>query len=246
MMRVLVVLYMVLCISSCSSYVAMSEERFDRRFTALETYTMSDFDIYTYSICENLMAYDTNDDRFVICPDNFFVTEDTSLKKVEELYLLKHKHLDIVFYLTTTTKMGKDFLNDVTLYNKKFYANMLEFVYIAKVTGDSIDFKPTSNFSAMKWHVNTTVNSIDVVSVTTTTVERDTPQTIAINNTFALPFILQKQDDFKFLIATTTPKAINKLFVVRDKQGDIHLVLQPEGSSKVYRFSNRQIKYHPY
>lgn len=101
------------------------------------TYEVADFDIYVYNICQKI-GKGVDNERFCSCPDDFFNGLNTKIfKKVEEIYLLKHRNTDLVLYLTTFShkyiKEGRGFLNDPRYYKDKIVLDQIEYVYIGQL-----------------------------------------------------------------------------------------------------------------
>ena len=249
-------LFVLTILHSCNSYFTMPDSTLKEKYEIIESYDMSEFDIYTFNICEIINGSVANTDRFIACPDDFFEqSEKEVMNKVEELYFLKSKTSDLIIYMSTFShkniRSRRGFLNDPESYKNQFYLKDTEYIYVGKydAENDMISFDKARKLSSMKWYLNTKLGSgsagfnVDVIN--SRTVDTNGDEDININQTFSIPFKFLRRA-YK-LSSKLKEYPISKLCVVKDKKGKgIHVIFESSDFDKVYRFSNKRIPYHPY
>lgn len=142
---------MVCVFTSCRSGLRLlDQEDMDTTYKVKKTYPVDAFYVYVFQLCEDfkIKVKKNLPKRFCDCKDFSFNQPATKdIRKIEEIYLLKHKKLDLVLYLTTFSHKyidsGKGFLNDSLVYKNKIVLNEIETIYIGTLDREAhkISFK---------------------------------------------------------------------------------------------------------
>lgn len=243
----------VLCTLSCANY-SILKPRFIESLSDAKVYNTSAFDCYVFNICEIYNKKTNGSERFIKCPSNFFEkTKNDSIKKVEELYLLKHKTSNLALYFTTIsykTRPQKGFLNDSLLYNSKLYLRDVKYIYVGNVnpTGNRITFKNQKDGSKLIWHLSKNINKssfFTVESVNAKTVENkeSIKDKIVLNEVFSVPFAFNKEN-YAILNTKNEQELITKLFLVENKKMKTAVIFKLNDSLALgYKFSHRKVLY---
>lgn len=237
----------------CTSYSIVKKQKI--AFADAHTYNISDFYVYTFSICERYNNSVDGTQRFLLCPKNFFdVTESDEIRKVEELYLLKHKTSDLVIYMTTIShkyiRNQSGFLNDKALYKDKFYLRDIEYLYVGKYdkASKSIQFEhQKKNKPNMIWHASTPIENgdeINFVSANIATVENNesSEKPLDLNKILAIPF--RFYDSGNTLYNTVKEQETVSTFRIKKtshNKYDVYFI--SDDTSKLYKFSPRKVVY---
>lgn len=224
----------------------------------IKSYNLDEFDIYTFSICED-PTEEVNNARFSNCKENFYdLAEQDTILKVEELYLLRHKPSSVVIYLTTQSERRlrhkKGFLNDRSIYENKIILKKLEYAYIGKVDTASqwIHFPNQNNGQDIILHYNEIKfpNKIELTEANIATAENKytTDQKIKLDAVFGQPIVYSKGDYkpqfFKKKKGITTshlPQCLN----IISRKGKVAVVFGCiETDSIFFKISNRKVRYN--
>lgn len=249
-------LLIVFIFSSCSSYKKINSKRFNK-FNTIDTYNVADFNIFTFNICESYHKDVGATARFEICPSNFHeVSSQNKIKKVEELYLLKHKNSDLIIYMTTFShkyiRNQKGFLNDSLSYKNKLYLRDTEYIYVGKVDSaqNSIQYKKQKKGSDMIWHLSESIETNQIIKIKEVNIETienkgNFDKKIPLNKVFSIPFDF-KLSNYELLNKRSKNKseAINKIYFIKNKKNKIEVVFEMSNTNGGYRFPSRKVIYY--
>ncbi|WP_452219868.1 hypothetical protein [Lacinutrix salivirga] len=228
----------------------------------LLSYSISEFDIYVYNICE-ITANEIDNYRFCNCPEDFFDNpEIKDLKKVEEVYILKHKISDLVLYLTTFShkyiKEDKGFLNNSEYYKDKIILDQIEYVYIGRFNSKNnwIHFPNSKNnediilhylpndfpekLTFLKANISTSENRYTIYEpIDLGSVFKDT-LTYKLSPNYSMDFYKNNSR-----IGKEEAKTIKTIHII-SRKGKTELVFAPENpNERLYKISSKRIKYKP-
>ncbi|MCD2259648.1 hypothetical protein [Psychroserpens luteolus] len=226
----------------------------------LKSFALNGFDIYVFNICEKLQVDDPKD-RFCECPSDFYNSElSSNMKKVEELYLLKHKKTDLIIYLTTFShkyiSQHSGFLNDPKFYENNIVLDQIEFAYIGKIDDieNVIHFPSHNDSEDIILHYDPQVFSKELLFTKANVATAENNYTIfkpiSLDKVFKQQFSYHKRDySISYYHGSNNMESVNpkvvdtlKLFVKKDK---VELSFSFNNFDKDYKMSKKRIKYLP-
>jgi len=255
--KTIFVLIVACCIFSCKSYrnLKIDSDYFNMLNEGI-SFNISEFDIYTFNICEKYNSNIDGTERFLPCPKNFFeVTVNEEIKKVEELYLLKHKTSNLVVYMTTFShkyiKKQKGFLNDESNYKSKFYLYDTEYIFIGKYKADSAKIifekqraKANQYWKPITWTNNQNLIQISEVNIETVENGGNLNEGIKLNTVFSIPFNFEKESSYSLLNKKKEQLPINKIYFIRNKKNEIEVVFKIKDMPHGYRFIAKKVPFY--
>lgn len=229
----------------------------------VKSFSLEEFDTYVYNICE-LIGEEINNDRFCDCPEDFFqiAEEKEFIKKVEEVYLLKHKHTDLVFYLTTMShkyiQPKSGFLNERKYYENKIVLDQIEYIYIGQFEENNnwIFFANPKNNKDIILHYNehTFPKELEIITANIATSENKYEIYEPINLTdsvFKNPLIYKLNNNYNIDFYENknrirgARKETDSIHII-SKKGEIEIVFTPKDTSKLgYKLTGKRIRYRP-
>jgi hypothetical protein len=258
MKKIILFAVVIIFTSSCGSGIYKNTDlHLDKEGVFVESYSLDEFDIYTYSICEDATK-ETNNKRFSNCQENFYdLAQKDTLLKVEEVYLLRNRYSNVIIYLTTLSvkyiKYKKGFLNDRSVYENKIILDNVEYAYIGEINTnlDWIHFPNQNDDQDIILHFDKVSfpKSINLIEANIATAENkyNTDEKINLGKVFRQPIIYRKKkykvQFFKGKIGKKPfylPKCIN----IISRQGKIELVFGCKNDSYFFKISNRKVKYN--
>ncbi len=249
----------MICLFSCTSYYKINPSFFHdleaKRSAVSPGFPISDFDILTFNICEYYIMNIDGTERFVDCPLNFFeISARDSIKKVEELYLLKHRFSEMVLYITTFSHryIGKQkgFLNDPEAYNNKFYLRDTEYIYIGKYgnSDHSIIFKKQGSAAEMIWYLNEAlsheqVNTVTDIDLETTENAGSKDKRVRLEKVFSVPFNFGPSA-YTLLNTISEQDTVRRVHLIRNKSEKMEIFFEMNDSLGGYRFPASKVLYY--
>ena len=226
------------------------------------SYNVTDFDIYVYNICERT-DQEVDNNRFCDCPDKFFdKIKNPKLKKVEEIYLLKHKTTDLVLYFTTFShkyiKEKEGFLNDEKYYKNKIVLDQIEFLYIGRFDENKnlIHFPNAKNNEdiILHFHPNDLPKNLTLLKANISTSENryEIYEPIDLKNVFSENISYKLSPNFTIdfyknnnRIGEIKVKKIETINII-SRKGYTEVIFSPKDTNeKLYKMASKRIKYMP-
>lgn len=249
-------------LTACQSGLYLvNQEYMDERVKTTKRFDINEFDTYVYNICEDFVVRDKDSllTRFCDCPEDFFnPTKYKNLKKVEEIYLLKHKTSNLVLYLTTFShkyiRKGSGFLNDSTIYKDKIILDQVESIYIGNVDRENhkIYFKGTGKRRDITFYFDPAKypNAVEITKGNMATAENNysIKNPIPLDAVFANDVRYIKKDYtidyYKRHNYKTVPHHVSMLNIIADED-NIEVVFSFSDFEEHYKLAAKRILYHP-
>lgn len=253
----IIITLFILC-SSCRSGLDLGDSF---SFDKVKSYKIKDFDIYVYNICEKI-GKEVNNDRFYNCQDNFYdLAMKDSIRKVEEVYLLKHKKSNLILYLTSFSHKyivkNSGFLNDRKCYENKIVLNQIEYVYIGTIddSAKTIHFPSYNKKEDIILELNNNLFPRKIALcnayIATSDNNYDISESIDLNKVFKDSIVYKKNNNFLFdyyhsneVSESKIKKQVSEIKIVSTK-GKVDMIFSFKNFRKQYKISNKRIKYRP-
>lgn len=258
-----ILLVISLLLGSCASGLYTVNEIDLNKIKNKIELNLSDFDIYTYNICEDTKS-DSTSARFCNCVDDFYVKQDSStVKKVEEVYMLIDRKSDMVIYLTTFShkyiKLKKGFLNDKEHYNNQVVLDQIEYIYIGKrnETAGWIHF-PSENKAKdiiIHYEKNKYPKEILLTDANIATAENkySIDEKFSLDSVFKDPIRYKMKPEYQLVFYKNNQsigkkgvlkKFVEKIFIVSEGN-KVCLVFSNQKKTFFYKMTEKRIRYRP-
>lgn len=263
-----IILLIIISMNSCKTGLDLVEQK-DLDLIKEEykkTFKFEEFDTYVFNICEKFEKFD-KENRFCDCKENFYnIGLENHLKKVEELYLLKHINTDLVIYLTTFSHKyihedGTGFLNNPKHYNHNIVLDQLEYAYIGRMDeSNNIIHFPSHNKEKdiiLEFDPNYYPQKLFFNHANIATAENnyDISQPISLDTLFKQDIeYLKKKYQMNYYhgsnkMDTVNKKKVNEIKLISN-EGKVEVVFGfknfiRDGSKRYYKMAAKRIKYHP-
>ncbi len=262
MKKLLFLIVLLYAFTSCRSGLDLVNQAYvDKRLKVEKTFPITDFEVYVFSICEDykVQKKDLLTKRFCDCPENFFnQPETTDIRKVEEIYLLKHKTSDVVFYLTTFShkyiQKKEGFLNDSTIYKNKIILEEIESIYIGNIdiVAHKISFEGNKKMKDVTFYfdANAFPEKMIVTKGNMTTSENNysIAETIPLDDVFRndVTYVQSNYtiDYYKGRNYDKPPRHVSEIKIV-SKKGKTEVVFSFDDYDWYYKMASKRIRFYP-
>ncbi|QHI39050.1 hypothetical protein IMCC3317_44510 [Kordia antarctica] len=252
----------ILCVlTSCRSGLYLVDESYvDENKKDTKTFDVANFDVYVFSICEDFTkeGEDSRLERFCDCPEIFFdVTLTKDIRKVEELYVLKHKKTDLILYFTTFSHKyidrGERFLNKRKIYENTIILEQIEYVYIGNLdaTKNKIHFQGNEKLKdvILYFDPNEFPQKLFFTEANMATSENrySIAEKISLNNIFKQDITYSKSNykiDYYRKKYENEPYNVNQIKVI-SKKGELEVVFGFKNFEQYYKMAAKRIRYSP-
>tara|TARA_R110002051_G_scaffold78626_1_gene142195 strand:+ start:2971 stop:3786 length:816 start_codon:yes stop_codon:yes gene_type:complete len=226
-------------------------------------YDLSDFDIYVYNICEDT-EIDSKSDRFCDCPEKFYEQQATSsLKKVEEVYMLISTKSDLVIYLTTFShkyiKQKEGFLNAKEHYYNQVVLDQVEYIYIGRQNEIAgwIHFPKEKKGKDMIVHYikDKFPDEIYLTEANIATAENHytIDEKFPIDSIFKNPIVYKKKPNYKLVFYKNNhsigkedvkKKIVEKINIILEDK-EVYFVFSNQKKNFYYKITEKRIRFRP-
>lgn len=241
---------------SCSP-VKENKSYLKNEFSNVKKFNTNDFKIYVFNLCEVYKMKIDNSERFCKCPEKFYdVAKTDSIKKIEELYLLKHRKTDLVLYLTTKShkyisNKQKGFLNDRELYEDNIVLRDIESIYIGEYDDDSKiihfpSFKDQNDIILRFEKYNYPDKIVlDQANIATAENNYDISSPIPLKSIFKEDLVYNNSSKYKITYTyKDTLRLVDRIFIT-SKKGEVGLSFGFQNMEYFYEVNAKNIKFHP-
>ena len=226
----------------------------------LKSFALNGFDTYVFNICEKVKS-DKPEERFCECPTDFYQKSSSlNMRKVEELYLLKHKKTSLVIYLTTFShkyiRQHSGFLNDPKFYENNIVLDQIESAYLGQIDEDGgvIHFPSHNGSEDIILHFNPQILHKELVftkaNVATAENNYTIYEPIPLGEVFNQPFSYKKKDySISYYhgsnqMERVNPKIVDTLRLLVKKK-KVELSFSFNNFNRDYKIAQKRIKYLP-
>ncbi|MEM6719999.1 MAG: hypothetical protein AAF611_11815 [Bacteroidota bacterium] len=258
--------------TSCRSGLRLiDQEDMDTSYTVKKTYPVDEFYVYVFQLCEDLKKTKKKElpKRFCDCKDfTFNQSNKKGIVKIEEIYLLKHRRLDLVLYLTTFSHKyinpGEGFLNDSIVYKDKIVLNEIETIYVGNLDRDAhkISFNGTEKLKDFSFYFDPTVFPEKMLltkgNMATAENKYSIIESIPLDDVFKNDIVYVKskytidyyenneyrrsKESFKY--QNPSKQEVSSISIA-SKNDDIEVIFSFKDFPKHYNLRAKRIRYHP-
>ncbi len=232
---------------------AYIEQIYENEEIAKTTFDLVDFDFYIFNICEKYEGAKL-EERFCECPDDFYeISEKQKLKKLEEVYLLFHKELDLVLYITTFSHKyiyedQSGFLNDKAIYANSMILADIEYVYVGREVPNEhlIQFIGHGKHKDISLHYKRLTSDklmIDKVKIPTAENNYSTKDFINTEGVFKNDLNFKKNKNYKVYYSKEKKNEITS-FQIIDKRNSLEILSQIN-DVLWFKIPRKRIPYQP-
>lgn len=256
MKNVIFCLTLIYILFSCSP-IKENKNYLSKEFKNIKRFNTNDFKTYVFNLCESYKKEVDNAERFCECPENFYdIAKQDSIKKIEELYLLKHRKTDLVLYFTTKSHKyisneQKGFLNDRELFENNIVLKDIESIYIGRYDDDSklIHFPSQKNqndiillFEKYEYPDKIVFHEANIATAEN---KYDISTPISLKSIFKEELIYNRENNYNISYTyKDTLRIVDRIFIT-SKKGEIGLTFGFKNLNSFYEVKNKDIKYHP-
>jgi len=267
------IIIIILCLSCKSGLYTVAPDYLEESYSKYQidyspkvlSYDINGFHIYVYNICERTDSEIDKNDRFCNCPEDFFnKSKNPEIKKVEEVYILKHQHSDLVLYFTTFSHKyigeKKGFLNDPSHYQNKIVLDQIEYIYIGRFNKDAnwIHFPSAKNTEDIILHFDPDYFPGELAfikaNVSTSENRYNNYEPIVLNGVFKDELVYKLSPSYSIdfyknnrrIGDLKVPVKNIKTINIISRKGKTEIVFSPEDpNQRLYKMASKRIRYKP-
>ncbi|WP_430412554.1 hypothetical protein [Kordia sp.] len=263
-MKKVIILVVFLCLfTSCQTGLYLvNQEYMNQRVTQTKSFPVEEFEIYVFDLCEDYEVSSKEElkTRFCDCPSDFYdEAKKRDIRKVEEIYILKHKASNLILYFTTFSHKyilrKEKFLNDQKIYENKIILDQIENIYIGKIDTEKneIYFKGIDKLRDVTFYFDPAQfpEKILVTKGKMTTAENgySIKETIPLDDVFRknVKYIKNSKytiDYYKGNNYEELPKHVSTINIIADED-ELEVVFSFNDFEEHYKLASKRIRFYP-